>query len=480
MKTIHYASALATASLLMLAACGGGEQADALSTPQAANAATDTDTNAPGEARVRGLAASAGPAVGTLVLVSASAAGKASAGSTGPCAISADGGLVAFNADSATLVAGDTNQVNDVFLKNTRSGAISRVSTSSSGAQLPRGATCVGMTPDGNSVVLQTAGYAVGCAYCDPQPPVDPAILVKNLRTGALTVVTPALSTLPSTTDFVFQSISDDGLRVAMLTIPATRYLGGYLTVPLAPVHGLMRDLGNGSLINLASQVALQTAQGFADVNALALSPDGRKLAFTTRANVPATGDLNGKSDVFVLDLASRSTVLASSNSAGVQAVLSGPPAYDPAHGLLGFVAGGSTLAFVAPGDSTLGAAGAYFKNLNTGAIRSVWASGTTELPALSLSGDGNQAAFDRDIPNPTTQATPAVWVRNLLTGQETRVNTKASGVVGNNAARLAMISRDGSTVGFQSNATNLVSAARVSYIYEIFAKTVHAAAPGL
>ena len=108
-----------------------------------------------------------------------------------------------------------------------------------------------------------------------------------------------------------------------------------------------------------------------------------------------------------------------------------------------------------------------------------MFASGSFALPALSFSGDGTQVAFDRDIQNPNTQATPAVWLRNLLTGQERRVNTTATGVVGNNAARFAMISRDGSTVTFQSNATNLLRAARVSYIYEIFAKTVNATSGG-
>ena len=469
MNTPPKFTTLAAAVLLALTACGGGDVAD-----DGPTALAEADTTADG-ARVGALAVSGSTAVGTLTLVSSSAAGKASASTTAPCGVSADGALVAFTSDASALVSGDTNQANDTFLKNTRTGALTRVSTGSDGAQMLGGASCLAMTPDGKSLVLNTpAGY--GGPYGSPAT--EPGMFVKNLATGTLTSIAPPLNTFPTTAAYVFQSISDDGLRVAMIAAPTASYLGGYETVANGPARALIRDLGNGALINLSAEVQLDLSQGSVD-GKLLLSPDGRKLAFNSRSNYAALGDTNGKSDVFVLDVASRALTLASSNSAGVQGSFFGPPLFNPSYGVIGFLNGGTQLAFVSPADSTLGAAGAYVKDLNSGASRLVFASGSFALPALSFSGDGTQVAFDRDIQNPNTQATPAVWVRNLLTGQERRVNTTATGVVGNNAARFAMISRDGSTVTFQSNATNLLRAARVSYIYEIFAKTVNATSGG-
>ena len=465
---------LSAAALLTLAACGGGGEGAATGPVQglsidAAVASDGAAAAVEGSGRSRSLAVGTSPAVGTLTLVTASATGKAAGGSSVACGISSDGALVAFGSDSATLVAGDANQSVDVFVKNTRTGAVTRVSTDSNGLPLVGGASCLGMTPDGKSVVLQTAGG--GSPY---QPPVEPAIHVKNLVTGALTTVTPPLNAFPTTAAYQFQSVSDDGLRVAMIAAPTTTYLGGYETVANGPARALLRDLRTRQLINLSLDVPLDLNQGAYD-GRLLLSPDGNRLAFTSRINVPAAGDANGKSDVFLLNLATRAIALVSSNGAGVQTTISGPPLFNPPLRVIAFLAGGTQLAYEIPADSTLGAAGAYVKNLNSGSSRLLFASGNTALPPLSISDDATQAAFDRPIYPPNAQQIDAVWLRDLRTGQERRVNTTAGGVLGNNQSRLARISRDGSTVIFQSNATNLLPAAKIGYIYETFAKTVNA-----
>ena len=224
---------------LGLAACGGGgDAAEERSTAQAtgvdANAlAAQIPEDSMAEAgRAQILAAGGTPAVGTLTLASSNAAGRARGGS--PCAVSANGTLVAFNSTASDVVAADTNVANDVFLKNVRTGAVTRVSTGSGGAQLIGGALCLAMTPDGNSVVLQTAGG--GSPF---SPPVEPAIFVKNVATGALTKVTPPLNAFPTTAAYLFQSISDDGLRVALIATPTTPRIWADMKPALwaRPVH---------------------------------------------------------------------------------------------------------------------------------------------------------------------------------------------------------------------------------------------------
>ncbi|MHB9053468.1 MAG: TolB family protein, partial [Thermoleophilia bacterium] len=56
-------------------------------------------------------------------------------------AISADGRYVAFHSYATNLVAGDSNGTWDVFVKDTQTGATSRVSTDSLGAQATGGAS---------------------------------------------------------------------------------------------------------------------------------------------------------------------------------------------------------------------------------------------------------------------------------------------------------------------------------------------------
>ena len=68
-------------------------------------------------------------------IVSTSASGaQGNSASVNPSA-SADGTKIAFRSFASNLVPGDTNQVADLFVKNTVTGQIIRANTSSSGAQ---------------------------------------------------------------------------------------------------------------------------------------------------------------------------------------------------------------------------------------------------------------------------------------------------------------------------------------------------------
>ncbi|MBT9588621.1 hypothetical protein IV102_35115 [bacterium] len=72
---------------------------------------------------------------GTTRLVSTDVAGAQGNGQSGGCWLSGDGAFIAFYSDATNLVAGDTNGVADVFLKNLNTGSIQRVSVDSSGVQ---------------------------------------------------------------------------------------------------------------------------------------------------------------------------------------------------------------------------------------------------------------------------------------------------------------------------------------------------------
>lgn len=147
--------ALGAAALLALAACGGGEVDDTV-----AQAATGYN---PAQASAL---TSANAAVGSLRLVSTTIRGAAAIIGSTTCAVSADGSLVLFDSSAPNLVAGDSNGVGDLFLRNLSAGTVTRVATQSGGAQLAAGSNCPGtsMTPDGRVVAFNLVS---------PRPPAN-------------------------------------------------------------------------------------------------------------------------------------------------------------------------------------------------------------------------------------------------------------------------------------------------------------------
>jgi Tol biopolymer transport system component len=71
--------------------------------------------------------------------------------------VSADGRRVAFHSTSATLVADDTNHTSDVFVIDVSTGAVRRVSVSSTGEQgNNQSGYYPAITADGRSVFFST------------------------------------------------------------------------------------------------------------------------------------------------------------------------------------------------------------------------------------------------------------------------------------------------------------------------------------
>jgi Ca2+-binding RTX toxin-like protein len=74
-------------------------------------------------------------ATGQVTLVSGGLNGQANDGNSDDPTISLDGRYVAFQSSSSTLVAGDTNGLSDIFVRDLKTGAIARISTDGAGTQ---------------------------------------------------------------------------------------------------------------------------------------------------------------------------------------------------------------------------------------------------------------------------------------------------------------------------------------------------------
>ena len=383
-----------------------------------------------------------------LQLVSTNTAGTVINGDV--CGLSADGGKVLFRSRNVNF------EPEQLFIKDFNGNTSTRVV---SGSSSPVKLTCLAMTPDAKTVVF--IGGAPGLQG------VEPAIQVKNLLTGVETRVTPMLGTLPSASKFVFAGVSDDGQRVAFIVEPTFSCVL-YSCTATGPTRMFVRDLGTGALLNLDEQVRLTSGQGQVDGNAL-LSPDGRSLAFSTRAPYPELGDRNtNRSDVFVLNLASNTVRLVTADAQGEQIIIQGfaETAGGAAFGVQSFLANSTRVAFRSAADLNVGNANIYAKDLVTGALTQVMPAGfSVNWPNvnvngvradLSFSDDGRKVAYvPRSNTNPQPAARPTVL--DLTTGAALNAATLTNGTTGNGTVNLGMLlSRDGRVTAFDNNSTNL------------------------
>jgi WD40-like Beta Propeller Repeat len=451
-----YRTLLALSALVALAACGGGSD-DEFSAEPAAEESRSTALarrRTPPPPPPPPAPSPPSPPVdssvlGALALASSTASGE-SRGGFAPCGISADGNLIAFASDSSSLVAGDTNGVADVFLKNLSTSAVQRISTSSSGAQLAESVGCQQMTPDGRFALMASNGV----------------VLVKNIQTGALTQVSPAANSIPNNTGFSAGSISDDGNVVTLVTIPTTVYVGAYNFVNTVPARIMVRNLAAGTLTTLPTDNG-RTADGeiiLGHLNAR-LSPDGQRVAFVSSSGTLVGGDTNGQPDVFVRNLVTGATTLASSNGSGNPATLS--VCCFQSYYNVEWV-NNAVLQFSISQAHNLGPVGEYLKNVDTGALQLLLASSDGASPVVSA--DLSKVVFARLYGSGFDYR---IFSRDLANGSELVVSSSSSGVPSNGNANVGLISRDGARVVFNSNATNIFSPAPPTGSFQVYVKTI-------
>jgi Tol biopolymer transport system component len=192
------------------------------------------------------------------------------------------------------------------------------------------------------------------------------------------------------------------------------------------------------------------------------ISADGRYVAFESAATNLVPGDTNGLSDIFVRDLMAGTTTRVSVDSAGRQA---NGPSYRPAISADGrYIAFESAATGLVPGD-TNGLSDIFVRDLMTGKTTRVsvdslgrQANGPSYSPAVSA--DGRFVAFESDASNLVpgdSNLRRDVFVRDLMAGTTTRASVDSAGRQANGSSSGASISGDGRFVVFDSDAFNLV-----------------------
>jgi uncharacterized repeat protein (TIGR01451 family) len=220
-------------------------------------------------------------------------------------AISDNGRYVAFKSDASNLVKGDRNQGTDVFVRDRAAGTTERISGDGGGDN-------PGISPDGNFVAFETFDFDGDFAR---------DIYLRDRSTGAIERIS-----VSHDGSEVFSPSEDPVVANAPNGRPIVAFASG--APNLVPSDGInidvfVRDLSGPSptteLVSVSSDE--QPAGEFDTSRNPAITGDGRFVAFQSDAqNFTAEPQTAFFTDVFVRDRQAGTTVLASPNGAGGEA----------------------------------------------------------------------------------------------------------------------------------------------------------------
>jgi len=359
--------------------------------------------------------------------------------------LSEDGARAVFTSSASNLVAGDTNNNNDVFVHEVATAETTRVSVASDGSQANSASTESVISPDGRFVAFQST--ATNLVADDTDGTWD--VFVRDLAARQTACVSCTARGTTGNGHSFRASISRQGRFVAF-TSRASDLVAGDTN---GEYDVFVRDMLTGmtSLVSVSSDGA--PAQGASTLPAI--TPDGRFVAFVSSADNLVVGDTDYRADVFVHDRQTGSTSLVSVAKDGSQSEI----------GFLDEVeisSDGRYVVFAA--GYTQADENVFVHDRQTGTttpvnLASDGTQGNGYSMRPSLSADGRFVAFFSSSSNLVPDDTNSVddfFVRDRLTGRTARIT--AIGM--ENDSRIYMygrISLDGRVLTFHSEA-NLVS----------------------
>lgn len=259
--------------------------------------------------------------------------------------LSGDGRLLAFSSFAGNVVSGDTNGLQDVFLRDRALGTTEWISAPRVGGTAGDAASAT-LSADGR--YLAFASSASDLVPNDAPSTFDIFLLDRSLNLLRAVSTTPggALANGPSLLPrlsvngqwLVFQSMASD------------------------IVPGFANGVSNVFVHSLVGMVTFQVSRTlqFSPPNGASQmgypSPDGRWIVYTSAATDIVAGDSNGQSDVFLLDMLSGRTELVSVSTAGAQGnSFSGWPQVDSTGARIYFQSNSTTLGGpIVPGTSNI------------------------------------------------------------------------------------------------------------------------------
>lgn len=366
--------------------------------------------------------------------------------------LSGDGTRAVFMSHATNLVVGDTNGLDDVFVRDRIAGTTVRVDVDSNGVQANNSARFPAISDDGRYVAFES--FATNLVPGDTNGRED--IFVHDLSTGITTRVSVSSQGAQAVSGASYPSFSGDGRFVGFSADSNNLVPGDANNTWDVFVHD--RLFGITELVSVDSQ----GVQGNGlSISHPALSTDGRYVAFLSIAGNFVSGDTNGTYDCFVRDRVNQTTRCASVSASGPKSCLSDPPAISADGRYVSFT---SASPILVAGD-TNGVDDAFVHDMVTGQ--------TTRLSLDSFGGEANdysgparfadsgrECIFLSDASNLAagdTNAGPDVFARDRTTGITSRVNLTTTGGQGGAISWKPSVSRNGRFVLFESNSSAYV-----------------------
>jgi len=419
MKPSHVIAILVSLSMLLVAACGGGSGGggNVLSLP------------------------------GAIVRVSVDSTGVEGNGGSDDSIVSSDGRYVAYRSKATNLVTGDVNGFSDIFIHDSLTGATTRVSVDSVGAEGIRGSSSPDISDNGRYVAFGSS--ASNLVKGDVNGASD--IFVHDTQNGTTTRASVDSAGIANNGGSFEPSISANGRYVAFVTdsILVAGDVNGFADI-------VIHDNQTGNTTRASVDNTGLGAND--DCDYPSISGTGRYVAFESLASNLVTADGNGLTDIFVHDTQTGMTTRVSVNGAGVESNGDSGKAALSADGR--FVAFESRASNLVIGD-TNGTWDVFVHDTQTGAtirasVNSMGTASNGQSNRPSISANGRYVTFVSAASNLVIgdiNLTGDTFTHDTQTGITARVSVDSTGNEGKSSSASGDISADGRYVVFPSSA---------------------------
>ncbi len=414
-------------------------------------------------AMAAGLSPQALPPTTTLASLHSNGA-QGNANSVYP-SISSDGRFVAFLSSADNLISDDTNEKMDIFVRDRTLQTTERVSVSSSGQQANNHSFWPMISANGRYVVFHST--ATNLVDGDDNDCED--VFVRDLQTDTTVRVSVHSDGTQGNLGSTSGVISEDGRYVAFVS-GAINLIGtdldhnGSCDVDCDTNNAgdvFVHDLQAGTTWRVSVSASGAQGNNVSGGFVISISSTGRYVAFASAATNLVTGDTNGVGDIFVRDWQAGTTTLVSVASVG--------GGYQYGSGEPSISADGRFVAFTSSdnlvGDDTNGCADIYLRDVLTGqttrvSVHSNGTQGNFTSQHPSISADGKYISFISgawNLVDDDTNNYQDVFVHTRLTHKTERVSLHTNGSQSAGLTEQNAISTDGRFVTFSSYASTLV-----------------------